>query len=81
MVLDEPTSALDPMSEALMRETMTDLTPHTTVFVIAHRMSTLTICDRIMVILGGRLQGFDEPARLEEGNAFYREALRLSGMR
>ena len=81
VVLDEPTSALDPMSEALMRETLTELTPRTTVFVIAHRMSTLTICDRIMVILGGRLQGFDEPARLEEGNAFYREALRLSGMR
>jgi hypothetical protein len=34
-----------------------------------------------MVILGGALEGFDEPAKLEESNPFYREALRLSGMR
>jgi ABC-type multidrug transport system fused ATPase/permease subunit len=51
------------------------------VIVIAHRLSTLTVCDRIMVVLGGELQGFDAPDRLEASNEFYREALRLSGMR
>ena len=81
MVLDEPTSALDPRSEGLMRETMAELRTRATVFVIAHRMSTLTICDRIMVIFDGRIQGFDAPATLEQGSAFYREALQLSGMR
>ena len=81
MVLDEPTSALDPRSEALMRETMAELRTRATVFVIAHRMSTLTICDRIMVIFDGQIQGFDTPATLEQGSAFYREALKLSGMR
>jgi len=81
MVLDEPTSSLDIRSDALIRETLADLAPHTTVFVIAHRLSTLTMCDRIMVILDGELQGFDEPAELEASNPFYREALRLSGMR
>ncbi|HZP30900.1 MAG TPA: ABC transporter ATP-binding protein [Acidimicrobiia bacterium] len=80
IVLDEPTSALDPRSEALMRDTMADLKGRTTVFVIAHRMSTLTICDRIMVIHGGELQGFDTPSTLARGNDFYREALELSGM-
>jgi hypothetical protein len=34
-----------------------------------------------LVILGGELQGFDEPATLEANNPFYREALQLSGMR
>jgi ABC-type multidrug transport system fused ATPase/permease subunit len=81
VLLDEPTSALDVRSEALMRDTMGELAPQKTVFVIAHRMSTLSICDRIMVILDGTLQGFDEPARLEQENPFYREALRLSGLR
>jgi ABC-type multidrug transport system fused ATPase/permease subunit len=81
LVLDEPTSALDVKSEALMRDTMSDLGQQKSVFVIAHRLSTLSICDRIMVILDGELQGMDEPARLEENNPFYREALRLSGMR
>jgi ATP-binding cassette subfamily B protein len=81
VVLDEPTSALDANSEALMRDTLQALAPRTTVFVIAHRLSTLSICDRIMVIHGGELQSFDEPEQLEEDNPFYREALRLSGLR
>jgi ABC-type multidrug transport system fused ATPase/permease subunit len=81
IVLDEPTSALDAQSEALMRETVAALAPRTTVFVIAHRLSTLSVCDRIMVFDHGRLQAFDAPSRLEEGDPFYREALRLSGMR
>ena len=81
VVMDEPTSALDPRSEALIRETISELKARTTVFVIAHRMSTLTICDRIMVMMRGEIQAFEEPDRLERGNVFYREALRLSGMR
>ena len=68
-------------SEALIRDTVADLAPHTTVFVVAHRLSTLAICDRIMVILNGALEGFDASDKLEAGNPFYREALRLSGMR
>lgn len=81
VVLDEPTSSLDARSEALMRETISGLVPEMTVFVIAHRPSTLSMCDRIMVIHGGGLQGFDEPAQLEEDNLFYRDVLKLSGMR
>lgn len=81
IVLDEPTSSLDSRSEALMRETMRDLAPRATVFVVAHRLSTLSVCDRIMVIQEGRLENFDAPDKLEEGDPFYREALRLSGMR
>lgn len=78
VVFDEPTSSLDAKSEALMRKTMRDLAPRTTVFVIAHRLSTLTMCDRIMVIHDGTLQGFDEPKRLAEIDPFYREVLELS---
>jgi ABC-type multidrug transport system fused ATPase/permease subunit len=81
VVLDEPTSALDVKSESLMRETLEGLAPAKTVFVIAHRLSTLSICERIMVILNGEMHGFDTPAELESSNPFYREALALSGMR
>ena len=81
VVLDEPTSALDVKSESLLRDTMVELAGRRTVIIIAHRLSTLSICDRIMVILGGELQGFDDPATLEASNKFYAEALRLSGMR
>lgn len=81
LILDEPTSALDPRSEALIRETLRDLGPRMTVIVIAHRLSTLDICDRIMVIQDGVLKAFDTPQHLEDTNAFFQEALRLSGMR
>jgi len=80
-VLDEPTSALDPRSEARMRDALSALAPRMIVFVIAHRLSTVSICHRIMVIRDGVIEGFDEPRLLEEANPFYREALRLSGMR
>ena len=52
-----------------------------TVILIAHRLSTLTICDRIMVIRDGELKDFDTPVALEQSSDFYREALTLSGMR
>lgn len=81
LILDEPTSALDVRSEHLVRTTLLGLKDRMTVIVIAHRLSTLDICDRIMVIQSGELKGFDTPARLEESSDFYREALVLSGLR
>jgi len=81
MILDEPTSALDVRSESLIRQTLADLRERMTVVVIAHRMSTLEICDRIMVIQDGQLRAFDRPDVLETTSDFYREALELSGMR
>jgi ABC-type multidrug transport system fused ATPase/permease subunit len=81
LIMDEPTSALDVRSEHLIRTTMIGLRERMTVVVIAHRLSTLDMCDRIMVIQDGRLVAFDTPANLEESSDFYREALVLSGMR
>jgi ABC-type multidrug transport system fused ATPase/permease subunit len=80
-VLDEPTSALDMRSEALVHETLSELKGSVTLFVIAHRLSTLNTCDRIMVMSDGRLQAFGDRATLEADNDFYREALRLSAIR
>ncbi len=81
LILDEPTSALDVRSEHLIRTTLLELKERMTVIVIAHRLSTLDVCDRIMVIQSGRLMGFDTPANLERSSDFYREALVLSGLR
>jgi ABC-type multidrug transport system fused ATPase/permease subunit len=80
LILDEPTSALDVRSEHLIRSTLLELRSMMTVIIIAHRLSTLDICDRIMVIQGGELRGFDTPGALEETSDFYREALVLSGL-
>ena len=80
LILDEPTSALDVRSEGLIREAVTSLRGEMTVVVIAHRMSTLDACDRIMVIEDGEMVAFDSPESLLATSDFYREALRLSGI-
>lgn len=79
LVLDEPTSALDPRSEALIQESLEALHNELTLFIIAHRMSTLSICNRVMVVLDGSLDAFDTLPALTEGNEYYRLASGLSG--
>jgi ATP-binding cassette, subfamily B, bacterial len=74
LVLDEPTSALDPHSETLIQESLTALADELTLFIIAHRMSTLDTCDRVMVIMDGRLVAFDTKELLHEQNHYYRSA-------
>lgn len=57
IVLDEATSALDGETEARIMQTITDLGPEKTVLMIAHRLTTLKDCDRIVEIEGGRVVG------------------------
>ncbi len=78
LVLDEPTSALDPQSERLIQASLESLRHEMTLFIIAHRMSTLDICDRVMVIVDGRLAAFDTTDLLRESNPYYRSASLLA---
>jgi ABC-type multidrug transport system fused ATPase/permease subunit len=78
LLLDEPTSALDPRSESLLQESLAALQERLTLFVIAHRMTTIEICDRVMVMDDGRLQAFDTAANLQRQNAYYQSAARLA---
>ena len=78
LVLDEPTSALDPHSELLIRESLHGLRHELTLFVVAHRLSTLDLCERIMVILDGRLEAFGTPESLQSTNIYYRSALQIA---
>ena len=59
LVLDEPTSSLDPQSESLLQQSLLGLKGEITLFIVAHRISTLDMCDRVMVIPNGRLEAFD----------------------
>jgi ATP-binding cassette subfamily B protein len=81
LILDEPTSALDMKSESLVQETLRDLKGRSTMFIIAHRLSTLNDCDRIMVLHDGELQAFDSAEALRGSNAFFSEAVELSQLR
>jgi ABC-type multidrug transport system fused ATPase/permease subunit len=80
LVLDEPTSALDMRSEARLQETLRSLRGQVTLLVVAHRLTTIAECDRIMVLANGAVQGFDRHDELISSSDFYEEALRLSVM-
>lgn len=55
LILDEATSALDSESEALVQSALHNLMAGRTVFVIAHRLSTVRRADRIVVIENGTI--------------------------
>lgn len=55
LILDEATSALDTESEALVQSALQNLMAGRTVFVIAHRLSTVRRADRILVLENGMI--------------------------
>lgn len=55
MILDEATSALDSESEQIIKDSFSEILKGKTAIVIAHRLSTLSEMDRIVVIEKGRL--------------------------
>ena len=55
MILDEATSSIDTRTEALVQKGMDNLMKGRTVFVIAHRLSTVRNADAIMVLDHGRI--------------------------
>lgn len=70
VVLDEATSALDNKSEAIVQKALDNLMKNRTVFVIAHRLSTVVNADKIVVLNGGEIveQGtHEELLKLENG--------------
>ena len=54
-IFDEATSALDTASESLITETLTHAMKENTAFVIAHRLSTVRFCDRVVVFDHGTI--------------------------
>ena len=70
VILDEATSALDNTSEAVVQKAIDNLMQERTVFVIAHRLSTVQNADKIVVINDGEIieQGkHDELLKIEDG--------------
>src|SRR5437588_25096 len=55
LIFDEATSALDYESERVIQQNMSEIAKGRTVFIIAHRLSTVRMADRIVTIERGRL--------------------------
>ncbi len=64
LVFDEATSALDLESEALIQEALEKLAKDRTTFIVAHRLSTITHADRIVLIDHGEIKEIGAHAEL-----------------
>ena len=73
LLLDEATSQLDALNEAALRETVAETALLTTVLVVAHRLSTVTMADRIIVMDAGQVKAAGTHAELVASNPLYAE--------
>jgi ATP-binding cassette subfamily B protein len=67
LILDEATASLDIPSERLVQHGLQTLLKGRTAIIIAHRLSTVSIADRVLVMEHGRIIEDDEPATLIAG--------------
>jgi ATP-binding cassette subfamily B protein len=72
LVLDEATSALDNRTEAEVMQAIDALDRQLTVIMIAHRLSTVRNCDRIVLFEQGRISAIGSFQELEAGHAGFR---------
>ncbi len=80
LILDEATSALDSESEAKIKEALRRYAENRTVIVIAHRLSTVSLADQILVFDAGRIVAHGTHADLLESNALYRSLCARQGI-
>ncbi len=72
IILDEATSAVDPQSERIIQEGLKELLKHRTAIIIAHRLTTTRLADRILIIHNGRLveQGSHQELLKKKGSYY-----------
>lgn len=75
LILDEATASLDTESEYLVQNALSKLTKGKTTFAIAHRLSTLKDCDRLIVIDGHRICEMGSHEELIAAKGLYYELL------
>ena len=71
LILDEATSSLDIPSERLVQRALRTILASRTAIVIAHRLSTVEIADRVLVVSEGRIVEDGSPADLISSGGRY----------
>lgn len=71
LIFDEATSALDNETEAQLIETVNSISRNRTVIMVAHRLTTLRGCDRIVAMQSGKIQRITDYETLVGGKKAY----------
>ena len=80
LILDEPTAALDSMTEKSIMEILPDVARGKTLFVVAHRLSTISGSDRILLLNENRLVAVGPHDTLLKTNPYYRSLIAEQGL-
>jgi len=73
LILDDATSSVDATTESAIKAGLREVMEGRTTFIIAHRLSTVSLADEVIVMDGGRIVDRGTHAELLEGCSFYRE--------
>lgn len=80
LLLDEPTSALDLGSEARFRDALRSIKGTLTLVIVTHRLSTLELCDRVLVLRAGHVEALEPLDDLQRKSEFFTDTLRNAGI-
>jgi ATP-binding cassette subfamily B protein len=73
LILDDATSSVDATTEEAIKSGLQEVMSGRTTFIIAHRLSTVSLADEVVVIDGGRIVDRGTHKELLAGCGFYRE--------
>ncbi len=80
LVLDEATSALDSESERAISTALSQISREKTILIVAHRLSTVKDCDKIVVLDKGKIVGYGSHLHLIQDCPLYRRFVELGDL-